>query len=234
MKKFVLLIAALFLFYACASNQTAANDAMMTYLTDELSGIQASIASLQSDVDALTLKNESLSADLLQNSNTISELRTDVTYLSNEVTILKGQRQVPVDDKTPKIVIIEDSQAMIASLYSYAFQLYQEGNYEESIEKFHEFLSKWSDDNLSNNAQYWIGENYYAMRDFQNALSAFQAVSANYPRGAKVPDAMLKIGYTYYEMGNSVRAKEMLNSVIKNHPKSSSANLARQTLAKWK
>ncbi len=237
MKKFFLLIAALSLLSACAASN--ANDEAIANLTNELSSAHSSIASLQSDVEDLTLKNESLSADVLQNSNTISELQTEVTYLSNEVTILRNPKQgAPATDassvKSPKIVIIEDVQAMKESLYSYAYQLYREGKYNESNEKFREFLSKLPNDELSDNAQYWIGENYYSMRDFPKALENFQLVLSNYPRQGKAPDALLKVGYTQHEMGQNSQAKETLNSVIKNYPRSSAATLAKQTLTKWK
>ncbi|MDR0453222.1 MAG: tol-pal system protein YbgF [Deferribacteraceae bacterium] len=246
MKKIVLSFAVFYLFSACAASQTITDDALVSHIANELSIAQASMASLQSDLDALTLKNESMNAELLQNTETISELQANVSYLINEFTIVKKPKQTSASqstsssgadassDKTTRIVIIEDSQAMKDSLYSYALQLYQDGKHNESIEKFQEFLSQMPNDALSNNAQYWIGENYYSMRDFQKALTAFQAVQTKYPKSKKVPDAILKAGFTYYELRNVAKAKESLNSVIKNYPESSAAKLAKQTLAKWK
>ena len=241
MKRLLFFIVVLCLFSACAANQAATDEAALSHLANELSIAQSSVASLQSDVDSLTLQNDSLNTELLQNTSAISELQANVTYLMNEVIILKNPNYAASTDdtdvsdaKTPKIVIIEDLQTMRDSLYSYALQLYQEGKHKESIEKFEEFISKLPNDTLANNAQYWIGENYYSMRSFPQALEAFQTTLTKYPKGSKAPDATLKVGYTYYAMGQSTKAKETLNNLIKNYSKSDSANLAKQTLAKWK
>ncbi len=105
----------------------------------------------------------------------------------------------------------------------------------EQIKAFErQFLAKFPNDDLADNSQYWIGENYYSMNDWQNALSAFQQVVTRYPEGGKVPDAMLKMGYTQRQMGRNSQATATLNDLINKYPRSSAANLAKQMLERWK
>lgn len=247
MKKGLLLfVLALPLLAACAAN-TAETDQKLASMAEELTNAQNNMAMMQETIDNLTLKNEALNTEITQNTDTIAELQTEVTYLSNELTIIKNPKQaatpvtatpaaVSADNQTqaPRIVIIEDTVSMKDSLYSYAYEQYRQGKYNESIAKFQEFLDKMPNDDLADNSQYWIGENYYSMRDFPKALEAFETVLNKYPKGGKVPDAMLKIGYTYRETGQKTKATEALNQLLKAYPKSSAATLAKQSLAKWK
>ncbi|GHU89090.1 hypothetical protein AGMMS49941_13300 [Deferribacterales bacterium] len=83
-------------------------------------------------------------------------------------------------------------------------------------------------------AQYWIGESYYALKEYDKARDAFETVIAKYPDKPKVPDAMLKLGYTYRSLGQNDKAKATLNSVIKKFPKSEAAKVAKKTLGTWK
>lgn len=263
MKKIVLLLSSVVLLAGCMASGGSQADENMTVLADEIVRMQASMAEMQnsmihmqSTVDEANIRNEVLIVDMAQLNETVTELQTEVSYLNNEVSIArpvgKGQTSVTVEapmlitpngsvpvveaeeSKSPRIVIIEDVQAMRNSLYSYAYELYRKKEHTESIAKFEEFIAKMPNDDLADNAQYWIGENYYSMRDYPNALKAFQAVIKNYPNEGKVPDAMLKEGYTYRNMGQNAKATESLNNLVRQYPRSDAAKLAQQTLAKWK
>ena len=55
---------------------------------------------------------------------------------------------------------------------------------------------------LSDNAQFWIGESRYARGDISGALSAFRETLQLYPGGNKVPDALVKEGDCLAGMGD--------------------------------
>jgi TolA-binding protein len=50
------------------------------------------------------------------------------------------------------------------------------------------------------------------------------------PAHPKVPDALLKIGYLFYDQKNYAKARETLNKVKEQFPGSQAANLADQRL----
>ena len=58
-----------------------------------------------------------------------------------------------------------------------------------------------------------MGEIYSAWKNFPAAIQSFQTVMYAYPRGNKVPDAMLKMGYAYAEMRQYHIARSILNDV---------------------
>jgi tol-pal system protein YbgF len=246
MKKLLLIVAAAALLYACApAGQSESVTRNLNAMSEEIAVLSGSVNDLKTTVDELILKNDALSAENAQNIETINELQTEITYLSNEVTVLKGTPAPktqpaaptaivePAAVSSPKIVIIEDVKAVKDSLYNYAFELYNQGKHGASIEKFSEFLSKFPGDELANNSQYWIGENYYALEQFQKAIEAFRAVISKYPTKAKAPDALLKIGYSYNQMGENANAVNSLNEVISKYPSSDAAKLAKQMIPKW-
>ena len=51
-----------------------------------------------------------------------------------------------------------------------------------------------------------------------------------YPKGDKVPSALLKKGYSYLELGERSQGVVQLQHVIRQYPTSDEANLARQRL----
>ena len=63
------------------------------------------------------------------------------------------------------------------------------------------------------------------------ALESFRTVIAKYPYGKKVPDAMLKTGYTLSAMKETEKARSAFQSLIEKFPDSPAAAKAREKLA---
>ncbi len=83
---------------------------------------------------------------------------------------------------------------------------------------------------LADNAEYWIGECYYKLEEFESALAAFQRVF-NHEGANKYEDAQLKIGMTYRLMGRRTEAITALRELINRYPNSEHVGLARQIIA---
>ena len=75
-----------------------------------------------------------------------------------------------------------------------------------------------------------MGESYYVKRQYPQALSAFQTLTETFPDSSKAADSLLKIGYSYYEMDDFIKAEENLQKVIDSYPNSSLARLAKNRL----
>jgi tol-pal system protein YbgF len=116
--------------------------------------------------------------------------------------------------------------------YQAAFELLKDGKYAEAVQGFQQFLTKFPDSVLLDNAQYWLGEARYVMKDYVQALRDFQTVTDKYPDSRKIPDALLKIGYCNYELKNWKEARTALTSVVQKFPDTTAARLASQRLAK--
>jgi len=116
--------------------------------------------------------------------------------------------------------------------YQQAYNELRNGHTEQSIEQFKVYLSKYPAGVYGDNAQYWLGEAYRVKQDNDAARKAFNDVVEKYPDGAKVPDALLKLGYIEIDQKNLVKAREYLTRVTTDYPKSPAALLARKKLLK--
>ncbi len=114
--------------------------------------------------------------------------------------------------------------------YQAAFDLLKEGRYAESITAFEQFLASYPAGAYSDNAQYWLGEARYVTRDFTAAARDFQLVLKQFPGSPKAPDAMLKLGYAQYELGEYPAARATLTELRQKHPTATAARLAASRL----
>lgn len=117
-------------------------------------------------------------------------------------------------------------------VYERAFGALKAGNYSDAITQFKAFLQRYPQSPLDDNAQYWIGEAYYVMRDYDSAASAFRAVGEHYPDSRKAPDALLKLGMTQYDQQHLEDARTTLKQVLQRYPDSDAAKLANSQLAR--
>jgi len=114
--------------------------------------------------------------------------------------------------------------------YRAAVELVKAGKHDEAVAALHAFLQKYPRHDYADNAQYWLGETYYAQKDYQHALAEFRATIETYPRGNKVPDALLKVGFCYQSLGQTDKAKAVLEQVVTLYPKTEPAALAAKRL----
>jgi tol-pal system protein YbgF len=118
--------------------------------------------------------------------------------------------------------------------YEAAFNLMKQGHYDSAVKAFRAFLAKHPNSGLADNAQYWVAEGNYVLRNYKLALEEFNKVVTNYPRSPKLGDAMLKIGYVYYELGAYDKSNKALHDVVARFPNTTVAKLASTRLDKMK
>ena len=115
--------------------------------------------------------------------------------------------------------------------YDAAYNLFKNGNYAGAIAAFQNFLKTYPSSNLASSAQYWIGNAYFALRDFKNAIASQQKLLSTYPDSQKAPDAMLNIASSQLESGDSAAARKTLDELIAKYPVSDAAEKAKRRLS---
>lgn len=148
---------------------------------------------------------------------------------------------VPPTSAAPSTTVLPAPPVVVAPLsaaaqeqqdYDAAFNLLKQGYYERAAKSFREFIQKYPRGPLADNAQYWVGEASYVVRDFRVALEEFQKIMTDYPTSAKTPDSLLKIGYSHYELGAYDQARTTLSQVIARYPNTTVAKSAEIRLEK--
>ena len=115
--------------------------------------------------------------------------------------------------------------------YQQAYDSLRNGHNAQSVKMFETLLVDYPAGEYADNAQYWLAEAYKVNREIDKSRAAFNKVVVQYPNSAKVPDALLKLGYIEADMQNSVKAREYLLRVTNSYPNSPAAHLAAKKLA---
>jgi tol-pal system protein YbgF len=124
----------------------------------------------------------------------------------------------------------EISESDAKRLYDQAYKDLTRGNYSLALLGFRDYLRRSPASDLADNAQYWIGECFYAQRDYDPAIQEFLKVQKDYPQGDKVPAALLKTGFSFLQLEDRASARRYLNQVVEQYPNSEEAVSARNKL----
>ena len=104
---------------------------------------------------------------------------------------------------------IQLSDAEIKKKYENAIKLLWASKFDEA-ERELQNLKKIEPDDLMPNIQYWLGEVYYAQKNFQKAIIAFGEGLEKYPESIKGPDNLLKLGLSFSNLKKKDEACNVL------------------------
>jgi tol-pal system protein YbgF len=122
----------------------------------------------------------------------------------------------------------EGSGPATQALYDRGYTLFNQGRFVDAEASFQRFLQANPDNELADNAQYWIGECRYSRGDLRGALSAFRQTVERYPKGNKVSDALLKAGQCLEGTGDIEGARTTYREVIRRFPGTVAATVAEE------
>ncbi|WP_312709455.1 tol-pal system protein YbgF [Stenotrophomonas sp.] len=114
--------------------------------------------------------------------------------------------------------------------YNVAFDALKAGKYDDSAQHFLSFLELYPNGVYTPNALYWLGESYYATRNFPLAEAQFRDLVSRYPTHDKASGGMLKIGLSQYGEGKTDAAQATLEQVVSTYPGSDAARTAQDRL----
>jgi tol-pal system protein YbgF len=147
--------------------------------------------------------------------------------------VASAETATPPAATTPPPAAVPPVQASAAQQkqeYQHAFNLLMQRRHPEARTAFSEFLVRYPDGGLADNAQYWLAESYLATGDNDTALEGFNKVIDNYPDSPKVSDALYKKGDIYYDRKDWESARKVLEGVTRKYPSSTASQLARKLL----
>jgi len=107
---------------------------------------------------------------------------------------------------------------------------YYAGQWSLALSGFDALLRTFPRSESAAEAQFFIGETYYAQTKWREAIDAYGLVLQNYRTSATVPDAYFKRGRAYAQTGQIDTARSTWEAVIKMFPDSDAARLAKQDL----
>ncbi|MES2015388.1 MAG: tol-pal system protein YbgF [Pseudomonadota bacterium] len=209
--------------------------------------LRAKLDTLSRDVNARidTKADKSALLEMVnQNEQTMAEiakLRGQLEVLANDISVAqKRQKDFYTDLDTrirklePREVTIDGKEAAVApdeqAIYEAAMAAFNSGDYKTSAAQLSDFVRRYPLSGYAANAQYWLGNSYYAQRDCKKAIPALQLVGSSYPDSAKAPDAMLTIGTCQIDLKDKKAAAKTFKDLIAKYPGSTAAKAAKERL----
>ena len=83
-------------------------------------------------------------------------------------------------------------------------------------------------------AQYWLGNAYFAQADYRKAIAAHETLVAHHGDSSNVPEAMLNIAASFSQLNDKKNARKSLQQLIATHAGTDAANIAKSRLAQLK
>ena len=201
---------------ACGGSQAARNPDENSPATEQTAdrGIRELIRDLQR-----------LDSTLAVQSAKVNNLIAAVTNINNQVEeydlrLLKVESMMATSGNSrysflqsplsPEVYLVE---------YENGLQAFNSARYNAALIAFQKLVNSNPNNELADNSQYWIGESYYGLKDYERALLEFEKVFT-FPNNNKMDAAQLKLGICYLKLKNPAKAKEEFNRLIQYYPES--------------
>ncbi len=243
-------------FYAKADGEALRSDldalqvdlaAQKTDREKEGKGTAARLAEMQTVLDRLDRaarkSGADLGVDLEKAQNDIAQLRGQLEVLQHKQDGLdqaNAQRDQRIEEiakfaqaRQKQLDAVEHPTDK-AGIYALAHKKLEAGDTVRARELLTDFLARFHGDELAANAQYWLGETYYAEKRFNDAIVEFQKVLKEWKSSEKAPDALLKIGMAFQSEGDCQNALLFFDELIASKKRSPAARTAREKAAECK
>jgi len=105
-----------------------------------------------------------------------------------------------------------------------------QGRYGLALQELRDFVRRYPSSDLADDAQYGVGECFFARSSFDSAAVEYARVGADWPQGDRVPASLYKLALSQEGMGQTGESKKTLQDLVKRFPQSGEAQLARAKL----
>ncbi|NOY60214.1 MAG: tetratricopeptide repeat protein [Calditrichaeota bacterium] len=185
---------------------------------------------VQSDVDRLehVLESKSQSVDSLKRivENKNARIR-DLEVRTANRPAATTSRVVSSHPRNASVASERYASSGFMGGYQKARSLFESFNYQGAIATFEDLLAQYPNHPEADNCQYWIGECYYGLKQYQKAILEFQKVFA-YSQADKHDDAQLMIGLSYVKLGERDRANAEFETFLNTYAGSEYTSIARR------
>ena len=113
-----------------------------------------------------------------------------------------------------------------AQLYARGMERLNEGSYAAARTLFQGIARQYPRDPVAADAQYQLGEVYYAEQNYSSAYTAFEAVPAGWPESVRAGEALYRAGVIAQERKDTARARRYYDQVIEQYAGSDAAKAA--------
>ena len=232
------------------AEQTADNANQMTAAVDALQ------KKIQAQSDAGNGKLDTVSGQVQSLNDSVDELKSRISKLDKTVQELQTQLQniqtppaaaplaAPGADQNapqsnagapspvlPAAVAPASTQAPpLKETYQAGLRDYNAARYDVAAGEFEDVIHYYPLDDLTGNAQFYLGEIAYRQQNYAEAVKRYNTVLEGFSGSSKAPAAQLRKGYALLLEGKKEAGIHELRQLIQRHPQTPEAAQARAKL----
>lgn len=180
---------------------------------------------LQSTRRELIEQRDILLSTRATTGTTTQELFDQMTRLEGKLDEVMGRFQ-RITQQSPAATPASNE----GQIYDQASQDLTQGRYAMAVQGFRDYLRRSPTSELADNAQYGIGECFFAQAVFDSAEVEYARVESQFPTGDKVPSALYKLALSRDRLGRTAAARKTLEDLVKRFPNAGETQLARERL----
>lgn len=208
--------------------QTSTDDSAPSkehFVTGSVEHLYTKIAQIEEQAQALTQQHEGLTHDIEKINEQLTSLRADIQIRFEETEKKLALQEQQIADLRKLYEGQPKALPTPQNLYDEVQTALQSKNYEQAQALLEQFLATYEQDALAGNAQYWLGETFYARQKYEDATAAFAACVKKYADSTKAPDCLLKLGLSLKQSSSKEEACTALASLPTTYPKADKALL---------
>ncbi|MFZ5516426.1 MAG: tetratricopeptide repeat protein [Candidatus Zhuqueibacterota bacterium] len=199
----------------------------------QLLGIQKEQGAANS-VDSTT-NDDALRSEIMQLEQRLSDKDSEISNLKSQIAT-KDEKITQLETTEYSKPATSEKSAYAATGnfkqdYQNALSEYDNRNYKAAIQMFKDLLAQDANNSLSDNCRYWIGESYYGLGDYNQAIIEFTKVFS-FANSNKADAAQLKLGLCYLRLGDQARARQEFERLVSDYPQSEFISKAQEYIAK--
>jgi tol-pal system protein YbgF len=204
---------------ACAPTPSAP---VSRNLTVEMRRIQSSLDRQEQGLQSLASQVEQLENRLQLQAEELEQLR------QSPQPSRSSYRPTSIPQSVGSVADSAQGEGSPTEVYLQAFGDYASGRYQAAIHGFETFLQRFPNNSYASNAQFWLGDCYFNQQQYSLAIMEFERILNEYPNAPKTPDALLKIAIAQLQLGDSDQARQAVNTLNQQYPKSKAAQKAQE------
>ena len=167
-----------------------ANYGLIEEIDNKIKNLEQKLNILNKEYQSKISKIDNQINSIIKKKKSISNLEPS---LNNKIETRANENNPPTKP-VDKIGNIDETE--IKKKYENAIKLLWANKFNEAETNLLQ-LKKLNPEDLMPNIQYWLGEVYYANKNFQQAIIEFGEGFAKYPDSIKGPDNLLKLGLSF-------------------------------------
>ena len=203
----------------------------MTVLKDDISQLMQKLNEVQQNQADLALKMDAVNTNIEGLNYKLEETQGRMSLLGQRLDDVESNLSNSMSKFSQQLSGANLSSTPSPSeLYKAAYSDFSRGKYDLAIVGLRSYLEKFPQGELAAQAQYYLGEAYYSQEDWNSALKELKVVGEKYPSSEPIPAARLKQALCLEQLNKNKEAQVILESIVKDFPKSPEAFTAQEKL----